>query len=202
MIYKINVEKKQEFIKWNFNQTLKNQLPITIPGFIIMDIIMLILFPIKYQKIASFIPFIILGANMIFIPVSLFSIFLGVKKVAKTIESWELELNDGFAVLKNSIATTTVNYADFKKFKKDTDSITFYLNGLRRFYINWNCFLDSEKLKSELEQTAQKIGTFNKDNLSPDEQKTKVKIKAKSKLTIYIILMIILVIFQVILRML
>ncbi len=65
MIYKINIDKKQEVIKWNYKQTLKNLLPIIVPGFIIVNIIMLIFFPRKFQNIESLIPIIILGCNLI-----------------------------------------------------------------------------------------------------------------------------------------
>jgi len=33
MLYKINVDKKQEIIKWIYKQTLKNQLPIYVASF-------------------------------------------------------------------------------------------------------------------------------------------------------------------------
>lgn len=72
-------------------------------------------------------------------------------------EEWELIVNENNLIVKNSVATTTLYFADFKKYKKDNDSITFYFNGIRCFYINWNCFLDSENLRLELEKVAEKI---------------------------------------------
>lgn len=196
MIYKINIDKKQEVIKWNYKQTLKNLLPIIVPGFIIVNIIMLIFFPRKFQNIESLIPIIILGCNLIYIPICFSSIFLGAKKASKKMEVCELDINDNYAILKNSFETKTVNFADFKKFKKDDDSITFYFNRIKCFYINWNCFLDSEKLKKELEQVAEKIGTFKKENLSPEEQKTIMK--SKAKFVLFIIVMLILLIIQIV----
>ena len=58
-----------------------------------------------------------------------------------------------FVMLKKNIllaAVTTVNFADFKKFKKDNNSITFYFRGLRRFYINWDCFNNSELVSGSM----------------------------------------------------
>lgn len=54
-------------------------------------------------------------------------------------EEWELIVNENNLIVKNSVATTTLYFADFKKYKKDNDSITFYFNGMRCFYINWKC---------------------------------------------------------------
>ena len=83
MIYKINTEKKDEFVKWNYKQLLKNQLPIYTPFLIIADIIMLIVFPIGFADIKSLIPFIILATNIIFIFVYFVFSFLGVKISSK-----------------------------------------------------------------------------------------------------------------------
>lgn len=82
-----------------------------------------------------------------------------------------------------------MNFADFKKFKKDDNSITFYFKGLRHLYLNWDCFNNSEQLKAELENIASRIGTFKKEN-SAEQPKTKVKFNSK----IYIILAIIIII--------
>ncbi len=179
MVYKINADKKQEIIKWIYKQTIKNQLPIYVPLLIIADFIMLLLYPRKFQEVESLIPIIILGVNIIIIPIYFIFTFLGIKNSAKKIEDCELEINDSNAILKNPIAPTVVFFSNFKKYKKDNDSITFYFNGIRCFYINWNCFIDSEKLKLELEQVAKKIGTFEKEALSPEDQKTIIKTKLR-----------------------
>ena len=179
MIYKINTEKKDEFIKWNYKQLLKNQLPIYIPFLIIADIIMLIIFPIGFADIKSLIPFIILATNIIFIFVYFVFSFLGVKISSKKLDEWELDIQANYAILKNPETSVRVDFADFKKYKEEEDSITFYFKGLRCFYINWNCFLDSENLKLELKKIAGKIGNFIKEELSDEEKKEVSKIKLK-----------------------
>ena len=179
MIYKINTEKKDEFIKWNYKQLLKNQLPIYIPFLIIADIIMLIIYPIGFADIKSLIPFIILATNIIFIFVYFVFSFLGVKISSKKLDEWELDIQANYAILKNPETPVRVDFADFKKYKEEEDSITFYFKGLRCFYINWNCFLDSENLKLELKKIAGKIGNFIKEELSDEEKKEVSKIKLK-----------------------
>ena len=179
MIYKINTEKKDEFIKWNYKQLLKNQLPIYIPFLIIADIIMLIIFPIGFADIKSLIPFIILATNIIFIFVYFVFSFLGVKISSKSLDEWELDIQANYAILKNPETPVRVDFAEFKKYKEEEDSITFYFKGLRCFYINWNCFLDSENLKLELKKIAGKIGNFIKEELSDEEKKEVSKIKLK-----------------------
>lgn len=179
MIYKINTEKKDEFVKWNYKQLLKNQLPIYIPFLIIADIIMLIIFPIGFADIKSLIPFIILATNIIFIFVYFVFSFLGVKISSKKLDEWELDIQANYAILKNPETPVRVDFADFKKYKEEEDSITFYFKGLRCFYINWNCFLDSENLKLELKKIAGKIGNFIKEELSDEEKKEVSKIKLK-----------------------
>ena len=179
MIYKINTEKKDEFVKWNYKQLLKNQLPIYIPFLIIADIIMLIIFPIGFADIKSLIPFIILATNIIFIFVYFVFSFLGVKISSKKLDEWELDIQANYAILKNPETSVRVDFADFKKYKEEEDSITFYFKGLRCFYINWNCFLDSENLKLELKKIAGKIGNFIKEELSDEEKKEVSKIKLK-----------------------
>ena len=192
MIYKINLEKKKEFEKWNYKQTLKRQLSIYVPGLILVDIFMFYTFPIKFYSIKEIIPIIILGVNLFFIPFYLLISFLGVKNGIKKLEDWELNVNENNATVNNSIAVVSVSFADFKKYTKDENSITFYLNGLRRFSINWDCYNNSEKLKSDLERIADRIGTFKKEELSAEEQKTVVKFKRKMTF-IYILLGILLV---------
>ena len=192
MIYKINLEKKKEFEKWNYKQTLKHQLPIYVPGLILVDIFMFYTFPIKFYSIKEIIPIVILGVNLFFIPFYLLISFLGVKNGTKKLEDWELNVNENNATVNNSMAVVSVSFADFKKYTKDENSITFYLNGLRRFSINWDCYNNSEKLKSDLERIADRIGTFKKEELSAEEQKTVVKFKRKMTF-IYILLGILLV---------
>ena len=177
MIYKINLEKKKEFEKWNLKQGLKHLLPIMIPVIFFMDFVMGFTFTNNGDynfPISSIIKIIIISnfAYFIFLPICF---FIGTKFVSSKLETWELKIEENYAVLKNSIATTTVNFADFKKYKESNDSITFYFKGLRRFYINWNCFHDSEKLKTELKNIANKIGTFTKESVSVNPPKTKVK---------------------------
>ena len=199
MIYKINLDKKKEFEKWNLKQMLRHFVPIMISTIAFMDLVMGFIFTNNGEynfPIPSVIKIIIISdlAFFIFLPICL---FFGIKLVSSKLETWELNIKENYATLKNSTATTTVNFADFKKFKEYNDSITFYFKGLRRFYINWNCFYDSENLKSELENIANKIGTFTKESVSTETPKTKVKIN----LMFYIIIGII-IILNILLRIL
>lgn len=118
----------------------------------------------------------------------------GIKMAISTFENWELNIEENYAVLNNSAAISTVRFADFKKFKKTPDSITFYLGGLKQFYIYWNAYYDSEKLKICLEDISKKIGTFTKDNIPEDTPKTKVKFKSKFNIFLYVIIAIMLLI--------
>ena len=177
MIYKINLEKKKEFEKWNLKQGLKHLLPIMIPVIFFMDFVMGFTFTNNGDynfPISSIIKIIIISNFACFIFLHI-CFFIGTKFVSSKLETWELNIEENYAVLKNSMATTTVNFADFKKYKESNDSITFYFKGLRRFYINWNCFHDSEKLKTELKNIANKIGTFTKESVYVNPPKTKVK---------------------------
>lgn len=186
MIYKINLDKKKEFEKWNFKQILKRYLPFIIPLILAMS------FALEYMLTGdgdSSLPFsyvvgIIVLSNAVFFIIFLSTMFLSIKMISSTLKTWELDIEENYAVLKNSTATTTVNFADIKRFKESNDCITFYFKGIRRFYINWNYFYDSEKLKSELKNIANKIGTFTKESVSIETPKTKVKFN----LVFYIIL--------------
>ena len=154
MTYRINLEKKKEFEKWNLKQMLKQYLPIMISTIVFMDLAMGFIFTQNddYNFPISSVIKVIIISNLGFIILLPICMFFGTKFASSTLETWELNIEENFAVLKNSAATTTVSFADFKKFKKSNDSITFYFKGLgvRRFYINWNCFYDSEKLKTIL----------------------------------------------------
>jgi len=197
MIYKINLDKKKEFEKWNYKQILKHILPLIIPGIIIMDFVMGFVFlndnefAITYPSIIK----IIILSNIILLPILFISFFAGVKLSSSKLETWELNIEENYAILKNSSATTTVNFADFKKFKKDKTSITFYFKGIKRFYINWVCFNNSEQLKADLENIANRIGTFKKEVTAIEQPKTKVKFNSK-----FYIILIIIVIINIILR--
>lgn len=194
MIYKIDPEKKKEFESFNFKQAVKHIFPIFIPAIIFMDVIMGFVLADEYASMRPFIVYILLFSNLFSVIVFFISVFIGVKTVSSKLETWELSVEENYALLKNSIAATTVNFADFKKYKKTNDSITFYFRGIRRFYINWNCFYDSENLKSKLENIANKIGTFKRETVSAATPKTKVKIKSKFNLIFYIILGIVLIV--------
>ena len=197
MIYKINLDKKKEFEKWNYKQILKHILPLMIPGIIIMDFVMGFVFlndnefSITYPVIIK----IIILSNIILLPILFISFFVGIKLISSKLETWELNIEENYAILKNSSATTTVNFADFKKFKKDKNSITFYFKGIKRFYINWVCFNNSEQLKTDLENIASRIGTFKKEETAIEQPKTKVKFNSK-----FYIILIIIVIINIILR--
>ncbi len=197
MIYTINLDKKKEFEKWNLKQMLKHFLPLTIPILVFMDFVMGFVFThdTEFPTPLSLVIKIIVISNIIFVPFLFICFFISIKIISSKLNSWELNIEDNYAILKNSTAVTTVNFADFKKFKKDNNSITFYFRGIRRFYINWDCFNNSEQLKSDFENIASRIGTFSKVNAPVDQPKTKVKFAAK----FYIILAII-VILQIILR--
>ena len=197
MIYTINLDKKKEFEKWNLKQMLKQILPLIIPVIIFMDFVMGFVFTsdTEFPTPLSLIIKIIVISNIIFVPFLFICFFISIKISTSKLDTWELNIEDNYAILKNSTAVTTVNFADFKKFKKDNNSITFYFRGLRRFYINWDCFNNSEQLESDLENIASRIGTFSKANAPVDQPKTKVKFAAK----LYIILAII-AILQIILR--
>lgn len=191
MTYKINLDKKKEFEKWNYKQMLKQFLPLFIPTIIFMDLVMGFVFSnnTDFSIPISTIYGIICFSNIIFF-IIIFPIcmFFGIKLVSSKLETWELNIEENYAILKNSSATTIVRFADFKKFTKDDNSITFYIKGIRRFYINWNCFINSEQLKAELENIASRIGTFTKAEPSVEQTKTKVKFKSKFNLIFYIIL--------------
>lgn len=195
MTYKINLDKKKEFEKWNYKQMLKHFLPLMIPTVVFMDFVMGFVFssntdfPIPVSTICKIICF----SNIAFLIIFFICIFFGVKIVSSKLETWELDIKDNYAILKNSSATTTVSFADFKKFKKDDNSITFYFKGLRRFYVNWNCFVNSEQLKTDMENIASRIGTFTKAKPTIEQAKTKVKFNSKFNLFFYIIVGIILV---------
>ena len=181
MIYKINLDKKKEFEKWNYKQILKHVLPLIFPGIIILDFLMGFVFSnnaefaIPFPVIIKIIGF----SNIIIFPILFICFFISLKICSSKLETWELTIEENYAVLKNSTAITTVNFADFKKFEKDNNSITFYFKGLRRFYINWDCFINSENLKSELENIATRIGTFKREESSIEQPKTKVKFNSK-----------------------
>ena len=121
MIYKINLDKKKEFEKWNYKQILKHILPLIIPGIIIMDFVMGFVFlndnefSITYPVVIK----IIILSNIILLPILFISFFVGIKLISSKLETWELNIEENYAILRNSSATTTVNFADFKKFKKD-----------------------------------------------------------------------------------
>lgn len=197
MIYTINLDKKKEFEKWNLKQMLKQILPLIIPVIIFMDFVMGFTFTndTEFPTPLSLVIKIIVISNIIFVPFLFICFFISIKIISSKLNTWELNIEDSYAILKNSTAVTTVNFADFNKFKKDNNSITFYFRGIRRFYINWDCFNNSEQLKSDLENIASRIGTFSKVNAHVDQPKTKVKFAAK----FYIILAII-AILQIILR--
>ena len=192
MVYKINLAKKKDFEKWNSKQLLKHLLPFIILGFILMNFITGVNLSSNRNEFTlpvSAIVVTIVISNVLLLLILYLSFFLSNKVISSKLESWEVNIEENYAVIKNSVATTTVNFADFKKFKKDDNSITFYFKGLRHFYLNWDCFNNSEQLKAELENIASRIGTFKKEN-SAEQPKTKVKFNSK----IYIILAIIIII--------
>ena len=196
MNYKINLDKKKEFEKWNYKQMLKHFFPFMIPAFLLMDFVMGFVFSNNTEfplPISTTIK-IILFSNIVFFIIFFICILFGIKRVSSKLETWELNIEENYAILKNSSAITTVNFADFNKFKKDNNSITFYFKGMRRFYINWDCFINSENLKSELENIASRIGTFTRPELSIEQPKTKVKFNSKFNLFFYIILGIIVIV--------
>lgn len=196
MNYKINLDKKKEFEKWNYKQMLKHFFPFMIPAFLLMDFVMGFVFSSNTEfplPISTTIK-IILFSNIVFFIIFFICILFGIKRVSSKLETWELNIEENYAILKNSSAITTVNFADFNKFKKDNNSITFYFKGIRRFYINWDCFINSENLKSELENIASRIGTFTRPELSIEQPKTKVKFNSKFNLFFYIILGIIVIV--------
>lgn len=199
MIYKINLDKKKEFEKWNLKQILKYVLPLIIPCIIFMDFVMGFCFQnnndlgIQFSVIVKIIGF----SNLIIFLILCICFFISIKIISSKLETWELTIEENYAVLKNASATTTVNFADFKKFKKDENSITFYLNGIKRFYINWSGFDKPEQLKADLENIANRIGTYKKSSASIETPKTKVKFNSK----FYIILTIIIII-EIVIRVL
>lgn len=181
MIYKINLDKKKEFEKWNLKQILKHVLPLIIPCIIFMDFVMGFCFQnnndlgIQFSVIVKIIGF----SNLIIFLILCFCFIISIKIISSKLETWELTIEENYAVLKNASATTTVNFADFKNLKKDEDSITFYLNGIKRFYINWSCFDKPEQLKADLENIANRIGTYKKPSASIETPKTRVKFNSK-----------------------
>ena len=188
MVYKINLEKKKEFESFYFRQVLKLFFPILIPAAIFMGVRMGFVLTDGFETIRPFDIYIVLFSCLFLFIIFFISAFIGTKIASSKLEMWELSIRENYATLKNSIAVTAVNFADFKKYKETADSITFYFRGIRRFYINWNCFHDSENLKAELENIAHRIGTFKRETVSVETPKTNVKFKSKFKWIFYIIL--------------
>lgn len=119
MIYKIDPEKKKEFESFNFKQAVKHIFPIFIPAIIFMDVIMGFVLADEYASMRPFIVYILLFSNLFSVIVFFISAFIGVKTVSSKLETWELSVEENYALLKNSIAATTVNFANFKKYKKN-----------------------------------------------------------------------------------
>ncbi|MCR5253684.1 MAG: hypothetical protein K6C98_08220 [Treponema sp.] len=193
MTFKANPEKKKEFKNFMFKKILLRFLPILLLGLVFLDVSMGYVFWDETKNIKLII-FSTLISNVIFLVLCLFAFHLGTKMAASSLESWELNIEENYAILNNSAATSTVRFADFKKFKKTSDSITFYLGGLKQFYIYWDAYYDSDKLKNCLEDISQKIGAFTKENIPEDTPKTKVKFKSKFNIFLYVIIAIMLLI--------
>lgn len=120
MTYTINLDKKKDFEKWNFKRILKQFLPFLIPCIIFMNFVMGFIFfsdPIVSLPFSTVLMIIISSDIISALFISL-AFVLGVKMVSSKLATWELTIEENYAVLKNSSATTTVNFADFIKFKK------------------------------------------------------------------------------------
>lgn len=158
MNFKFNYDKKKEFDKKNFIHLLKDIWVYFFLGLILADFFNIFEFYTNsYKMSVSFASKLLIFANIVGAILAFIIMYNGMKKKSAAVDFWELEIKDDCLVSKNSVATRTYNFSDFKKFKKEKDSITFYLKGLNRFYINWDCFYDSENLKSELKNIASRI---------------------------------------------
>ena len=130
MIYKINLDKKKEFEKWNYKQMLKHVLPLMIPILIFTDLITGLVFssiPMPALIICRIICFANIAGLILFFICS----FLGVKIASSKLKTWELDIKENYAILKNSQATTTVTFSEFTKFKK-----TVFINRLVKLKTN------------------------------------------------------------------
>ena len=188
MTFKANPEKKKEFGNFMFKKILQKYLQFILLALLFLNITMGIVF---YSETASSILIIsstIITSNVICCVLFYIAFRSGTKMAISTFENWELNVEENYAILNNSVATSTVRFADFKKFKLTSDSITFYLGGLKQFYIYWDAYYDSEKLKICLEDISKKIGRFTKENIPEDTPKTKVKFKSKFNIICYGIL--------------
>lgn len=191
MVFKINLEKKKEFIMFNFKESIKHIFPMCSIMIVLMEILMGLVFFNKVGNSGIFSIKLLVICTLLSLILILICFFIGAVIGSSKLETWELTVEENYAVLKNAMAVTTVNFADFKKFKKSKDSIVFYFKGLRRFYINWNCFHDSENLRNCLETVASRIGTFKKDDAPEEAAKTKAKFKSKYRIVFYVLITII-----------
>ncbi|MBQ9238784.1 MAG: hypothetical protein IJ191_05650 [Treponema sp.] len=82
--------------------------------------------------------------------------------IQKYFENWELDIEDTYAIVKNTIANTTVNFSDIKSYKETKGTVTYRLGFVKRFYIHWETYENSDELKKQLDAISSKIGTFEK----------------------------------------
>lgn len=197
MIFKGNPQAEKEFARFNFQKSGKRLLGV----FAFLTVFMLFIGYFVLKKDSLFqsktMALIFIGSELCLVPFMLIILYFTTKKLAKNLGSWELQIEDNYAVLKNPSALVKVCFADFIKYKEDSQSITFYLKGLRRFYINWFSYYEPEKLKETLRIIAGRIGTYKKEDLPLEFQKTKVEFNSKKRKS-YLFLVIVVIVLQVI----
>lgn len=212
MTFKGNPEKKDVFIKFNLKETL-SLTSIIIPFLIVLSVFIAYVYSSMlvqdYGDNSKKMFLIIMG---IFLLASVFIIFvfipficyLTTKKIAAGIGDWELDIQDNYAVLKNGYAVTTISFADFKSYVVKQNSITYKIGLVKRTYICWEMFQDSENLKQQLLNIGEKIGQFEKvDPLSPDGKEIKTDVqfnKKKTNLATYLIIMAFVIILEILIN--
>ena len=113
MVYKINLEKKKEFESFYFRQVLKLFFFIIIPAAIFMGVRVGFVLTDGFKKIRPFDIYIVLFSCLFLFIIFFISAFIGTKIASLKLEKWELSIQEDYAILKNSIAVTAVNFADF-----------------------------------------------------------------------------------------